>query len=60
MNPSVPWQEGQVRGIDISSLHSVRNVGKKDRIHIIIHGSIGDKFKKIICKSYLDLYEKTY
>lgn len=56
----VPWQEGQVRGIDISYLHSVRNLGKKDRIHIIIHGSIGDKFKKLICKSYLDLYEKTY
>lgn len=55
----VPWQPGQMRGIDISRTHSVINEGTEPRIHMIIHGHYGEKFVNIICRSYEKLYEET-
>jgi len=54
----VPWSEGQVRGIDVSKYHSVVNNGTVPRIHMIIHGAFGNKFRKIIVDSYKKIYEE--
>jgi hypothetical protein len=54
----VPWKAGQIRGIDISKYHCVVNNGNEPRIHMIVHGHYGDKFKQTLCRSYDKLYEE--
>ena len=48
----VPWQEGDIRMIDIGRLHSLRNTGTEDRIHMIIHGQYSGKTVQDIIDSF--------
>lgn len=54
----VPWEPGQMRGIDISRYHTVVNTGNEPRIHMIIHGQHDKKFNETIIRSYKKLYEQ--
>jgi hypothetical protein len=56
----IPWEPGQLRGIDIGRYHSVVNRGSEDRIHMIIHGKFGSKFVETICRSYEKMYNEFY
>ena len=53
----VPWEEGEVRAIDIGRNHSVLNHGTENRIHMIVHGHFDSKFKDLMCRSYDKLIE---
>lgn len=48
----VPWQEGDIRMIDIGRLHSLRNTGTEDRVHMIIHGQYSGKTVQDIIDSF--------
>ena len=48
----IPWKVGEVRGIDISQLHTVVNDGVEPRLHMIIHGHFDEGIAKTICRSY--------
>ena len=48
----VPWKVGEVRGIDISQLHTVVNDGVEPRLHMIIHGWFDAGIANTICRSY--------
>ena len=52
----VPWEEGEVRSIDLGSLHCIRNLGTEPRVHIIISPSKTDwdiDAMRIACSSYI-------
>lgn len=49
---TIPWKEGDVRGIDTGRGHGVINNGTENRIHMIIHGKSDDTFDSIVCRSY--------
>lgn len=49
----IPWEEGQMRGFDVSNLHEVINDSDTPRIHMIIHGKVGNLFREHILRSYL-------
>lgn len=51
----VPWQEGDVRTMDLGSNHCVRNTGNEPRVHLIITPSNNDwdaDAKALACRSY--------
>lgn len=51
----VPWDEGDVRTMDLGSTHCVRNTGSQPRVHIIITPSQNDwdlNAKRIACRGY--------
>jgi len=52
----VPWQAGEVRGIDIGLTHTIVNTGPEPRIHIIIHGHHSHEFNELMIRSYGILY----
>lgn len=57
----IPWQDGDVRLIDISTKHAVWNNTDKNRIHIIVHGWPTDQYKmyrNLVIKSYQKTYEE--
>jgi hypothetical protein len=54
----IPWQPGEMRGIDISKLHTVVNTSSKPRIHMIIHGHHDTKFNETIIRSYKKIYNE--
>lgn len=54
----IPWKPGQIRLIDISKYHTVVNRGTEPRIHMIIHGHLGEKMANTIRKSYLQLCQQ--
>lgn len=54
----IPWQPGECRAIDIGRLHSVRNIGDQNRIHMIIHGIPSPQHAKILCQSYDNILEE--
>lgn len=54
----VPWEAGQVRGIDIGIKHTVKNYGLEPRIHMIIHGGFDIPFLETMYRSYKKLYEE--
>lgn len=57
----VPWQEGDVRTMDLGSTHCVRNVGGEERVHIIITPANTDwniQAKELACRSYLKQFTK--
>jgi hypothetical protein len=54
----VPWEEGDIRTMDLGSIHCVRNLGNTPRVHIIITPSNNDwdiQAKKIACCQYLKI-----
>lgn len=56
----VPWKNGDVKIINITNDHSVINFNKANRIHLIIHGWVGNKlreFSDLIVRSYKKQYE---
>lgn len=53
----VPWQPGELRILDISNIHTVVNRSSEPRIHMIVHGHYGEKFKHRMIKSYKKLAE---
>lgn len=50
----IPWQDGDVRLIDIGRQHCVYNDSDQDRIHIIIHGNQNKEFNNLAIESYLN------
>ncbi|MDB4378396.1 aspartyl/asparaginyl beta-hydroxylase domain-containing protein [bacterium] len=48
----VPWEEGDVRLMDIGRLHSLYNSGTEDRVHIIVHGTYNAITVNSIIKSF--------
>lgn len=54
----IPWKPGQMRMIDISTIHTVVNRGVEPRIHMIIHGQYSDKLRNTIIRSYIKTYEE--
>lgn len=54
----IPWQAGNARAIDIGRKHSVRHLGTEPRIHMIIHGTPGEKHVEVMCRSYDLLLEE--
>jgi hypothetical protein len=56
----IPWKPGDARAIDIGRRHSVRHIGNKPRIHMIIHGAPGFKHIKTVCRSYDLLLDELY
>ena len=54
----VPWEVGEMRGIDIGITHAVVNTSSEPRVHMIIHGNFGEKFCNTIITSYQKFYEK--
>ena len=56
----VPWQEGKMFMINIRNTHSVINNSNQSRIHLIAHGSPGNRkqeFLKLVADSYRKAYE---
>jgi hypothetical protein len=52
----VPWKEGDLRTMDLGSIHCVRNTGVEPRVHMIITPSDNDwnfEAKELACRSYL-------
>ena len=54
----IPWQAGECRAIDIGRLHSVRNIGTQNRVHMIIHGLNAPEHNKMLCASYDNLLQE--
>lgn len=54
----IPWQEGDIRLIDIGRKHSLVNNGTEDRIHMIIHGRYGPNTLNFINDSFKIEHEK--
>lgn len=57
----IPWQEGNVKLMNITNDHSVINHSNKDRIHLIAHGLVGNRieeFRSLIVRSYKKQYER--
>jgi hypothetical protein len=52
---TIPWQPGDVRGVDTGRGHGVINNGTENRIHMIIHGRSDPEFNAIVCRSYDNL-----
>lgn len=53
----VPWQNGDVRLIDVGKNHGVYNNSDEDRIHIIVHADRKqDVFPKIVKESFRNQY----
>ena len=48
----VPMKPGVVMLLDVGNTHAYINKSKEDRIHIIIHGKIAEKYKELVEKSY--------
>ena len=51
----VPWSNGKAKIVNITNDHSVINFSKSTRIHLIVHGWIGNKieeFSELIANSY--------
>jgi len=56
----VPWQEGEIRSMDLGSYHCIRNSGTEPRVHIIITPSKQDWDLKAMthaCRKYMEYYE---
>ena len=57
----VPWQEGDIRSMDLGSYHCIRNTGSEPRIHLIITPSKTDwdiDAMRIACSKYLEYQEE--
>lgn len=57
----VPWSNGNLKIVNITNDHSVINFSKSNRIHLIVHGWIGNKineFSGLIVRSYKKQYER--
>lgn len=57
---TIPWKEGDVRVVDVGSVHSVRNMSQQARIHLIITPTQNDwdiAGKRLVCQSFLK-YER--
>lgn len=53
----VPWQEGDIRSMDLGSYHCIRNLGNEPRIHLIITPCRTDwdiDAMRIACKSFVE------
>lgn len=51
----VPWENGRAKIVNITNDHSVINFSKSTRVHLIVHGWIGNKkqeFSKLVAESY--------
>lgn len=56
----VPWEEGQIRSMDLGSYHCIRNNGTEPRAHIIITPPKDDwdlNAMGLACRKYLEYYE---
>jgi quercetin dioxygenase-like cupin family protein len=52
----VPWQEGDVRSMDLGSVHCIRNLSNEPRIHLIITPAKTDwdiDAMRLACKSFI-------
>ena len=54
----IPWKAGECRAIDIGRYHTVRNLGKSPRVHMIIHGRPSNEHVLTMCRSYDKLAEE--
>ena len=57
----VPWKEGDVRTMDLGSVHCIRNIGTSERVHLIITPSKSDwddSAKELAIRSYLKQISK--
>lgn len=55
----VPWENGNIRLVNITNDHSVINFSNQRRIHMIGHGLIGNQFNKF-CELFARSYRKQY
>jgi hypothetical protein len=56
----VPWQNKDVKIVNITNDHSVINFSDEPRMHLIAHGLVGNKkkeFSELIARSYKKQYE---
>jgi len=58
-NGLIPWEPGDVRMINIGKLHSIRNLGSKPRIHMLVYPPLMEDWNleamKLVCKSYKNM-----
>lgn len=57
----VPWENGNIKLVNITNDHSVINFADKPRLHMIGHGYIGNckkEFIELIARSYKKQYER--
>lgn len=60
---TVPWEEGQVRLIDVGSVHSVRNTSTSPRVHLIITPTTKDwdiEGKRTVCRNFIRYQKERY
>ena len=58
----VPWQNGNVKLVNITNYHSVINFSDRPRMHLIAHGIVGNRFNEfstLIADSYKKQYERS-
>jgi hypothetical protein len=55
-NGLIPWEPGDVRMINIGKLHSIRNLGSKPRIHMLVYPPLMEDWNleamKLVCRSF--------
>lgn len=55
----VPMKPGTVMLLDVGNTHAYVNKSKEDRIHIIVHGKVTEKYKDLVERSYKKLCQST-